>query len=467
MHVAGSRKRNDTKAFRSGLGGQCCAAALMIAAALQPAVCAAAGAAGGGPDVTVAILPFRTEAGVVPGASGVLAAALAEQLAALGHHRVISADEVGSLLEAGMRQQLLGGADPDLALEAVSAMGASKVVTGRLQQEAGSLVWTVSMVDAGSANVEQRHQVKGQSVQALLAQTDDVALALEGQSGMARLTGEAGLKRLGMHRIKDLDAFRKARAAQPELTTTDVLTGFIVANNVESTRLSLLEAAAFTGPVLLSALAGGLCGAVSGSSSYSWGAPGAIVLSSMLLGIIVITPLALAMLATGVGLAVVDGLNVGRVDVDESGCCRDDAEIEEASERNGVRRAAELWVALAAPASCLGMLGAYLVATTVATAAGFFIPPQQPHLLSYGTVALLVGAIPSFLLLCVCVPPTSLVTGLLILLWPGKDAVRTAPAAPSPSHVEGVEGRVDAEAGAPEQAADGPVDDAAEWEEVP
>ncbi|MEW5852175.1 MAG: hypothetical protein AB2A00_25525 [Myxococcota bacterium] len=374
------------------------------------------------PTRTVAVLPLKVEAPGLQDAAPLLAAALSEELAGLGHYKVISADEIATLLQEEAQLQSVGSTEGALQ-EAVGAMGAELMAVGVLQRVAGHHVWSTTLVQSSNGNAVMRAQVEGPGVQALLAQTREMALLLAGRGEEAELKGLRGARRLGFTNEEDLQAFKRYRDENPGLTTGEALTRFITLHNTESTRLAVAQALVFTVPVVFLALAAGMFGAILGSIPYSWGTPGAVVLSSLGLGVLLAAPVVVAFQLVGLALVVVDLLDLGRVTVTADGCCRDDSEIREARARNGMRKAAELWTALTGPASCLGLVGAYTVGVTLSSVVGFFIPPQPRSDLAALTGLMFYASIPCLCGMCLVSPLTSVTAGLVTLLWPERDAV--------------------------------------------
>jgi len=379
------------------------------------------------PLKAVAVLPMQTTSGHGEESAPLLTTALAEELARLGQYKVISADDVAGLLQAESNLQIVGTDDGGPLAEAAGALGAQLIITSELIQADGVLTWTATLQESFNNAVIQKSKVAGSSISALLAQTPDVALALCGRASETRLEGPEAQKRYGFKNAADLAAFKQWRGEHPALSTDQALTEFVIARNVDSNALAVLQAVAFTAPVVGIAVGGGLFGLAFGSIAYSWGAPGAVLLSTAGAGAVAGALLAMVGAGVGVTLVVIDLLNLRHVEVSEEGCCRDDAAIRQARDRNGLRRAAAVWTSMSAPLTCLGMSGMFALGVSTATVMGFSIPKQPFSPLAQLTTVMLAGALMTCGLACCVVPLPSLASGLAVLFWPEPAALAAAP----------------------------------------
>lgn len=376
---------------------------------------------------TAAILPFHSQV-ASEDALDLLASVLAEQLAELGDWKVISPEELRALLQNEQSRQALGGGEDEALREASGALGAREVVQGEVVRLDKRLIWRATLVDQSAGEIRQRGEVSGNSVQALAGRADELALMLLGRRDEAE-DPEAVADRLGFENASDARDFEGFRERNPELGTGEALTRYIIANNVESNRLAIVEAL----------LVGGGAAGTTLALALGFGGflvplilpvgPLALVLSFLA---IVSGVTSLVLLASGVGVVVVDGLNRSFRPVKKSGCCRDDAEVADAWAATALRRTAAFVVLLAGPWSIAASFGVVVFAgTTYVTATtlrlGWGIPPfPEGYTVSPAYLVTTVLAGPVYLCtILACVVPlfVSVPLGIALLAWPTRAPV--------------------------------------------
>jgi TolB-like protein len=380
--------------------------------------------------VPLAVMPVSTleDDAAVRDAVAAFAPFLTARLAEAGGHAVISADDVSSLLAGEADRQSVGCADDGCLAEIAGALGARLVVLGQVSRLGDGLTWTSTLLDQREGTVVRRVVMKGRSAQALLAQAEEVAMALVGRESDARLEGPGAMKRLGFSRPGDLEAFKAYRARQADMTTQEALTAFVIDRNTESTRLALLEA------VLFGAAVG-----VAPAMAVAWGASTYLTTfhHQFLLGmlatapIFLLVPVSCSLGLAGVGVSVYDALDVGSVKVHRDGCCRDDVAISEEMEESPWTKALAIGTLLSG-GMALGM--AYMstlpyvvvVVATLLYGVGYTpydIPDYQGNPLVTPSSQCAVCS-----MWCCAGLPTlgcmaNAVVGALLLLWPPKPFV--------------------------------------------
>lgn len=376
---------------------------------------------------SVAVLPIKLEKGGSAQAAPLLAGALAVELESLAGAKVITAEEVGALVQAETDRQGFGAVDDGALQEIVGALGAQRVVVGELKRVGKTHIWHASMVRHSDAVTLAETEVKARTLDALTAQVPEVALSLVGRADEVTLKGAAARKRLGFEDEKDLASFKKYRTANADMTTTEALTTFIKSHNLESNRLAVAE-----GVVL------GLASALSAAALVLIITPflmavtfrvGFVWLPFILVGILAL-PASLTMAIVGLVLVGVDMLNRGTVSVRSDGCCRDDADLYDAEQNSSLRRVAALAIALMGPLPgviALVFLQFAFVVTTVAPELGigrrsgeateeFLRPDLQATITLAGCAYPLAG-------LCCASSCAGIPVGLGLLLWPDRSLV--------------------------------------------
>lgn len=406
----------------------------------------AAAAEPAGP-IPLAVLPVVVHVGDQKAREGstLLTSVLATKLAQDGTYRVISADELQELLQNENERQGIGCSDDGCLAELAGALGARLVVTGEVSALDRTLTWSASLVDQHDGEVVRRAMARGASVQALMAQADEMAMALTGKVADTRLTGKRAARRLGLENTEDLKTFRAYRQERPELSTGDAFTQFIVEHNLEHNGMAVAQAVTLVGAagciVLMTALAMG-----SFTASYNFRQPALTILTAA--PVLLLGPLGIGLGITGLTLAIVDAFNPGFVKVKKEGCCRDDAEIKDAASKSGLRRASALAILMAGPVQILSQLVVILLYSTTSTAIpalGLGYSTSSPMEASaYLNPLYLVGVYFSscayMCTFCISWMPLCLGTtvGALLLLWPSPDPVEDLDDAPPPSAKKGL-----------------------------
>lgn len=385
--------------------------------------------AGVGAGQALAVLPmaikwddFKNREG-----STLLTSALAARLAQQGDYRVIAADEVAELVQNEADRQGMGCTDSGCLAELAGAMGARFLVTGDITALGSTLLWSVSLVDQGSGDVVRRVSVRGETVQALLAQSDEVALALLGRARETQLVGRQAQKRLGFANAEDLARFRVYREHSAGLSTGEALTQFIVEHNLESGALAVAEGATLVGAATAQTLVMALgTGALFSlltlrQPALALGLAG----SAGCLG-----PLAVLLGAAGISMTLVDAFNLGRVKVNAKGCCRQDSDIRDAASSVGLQRALALAVMLAGPVQCASTLiilnvGALLGELLPRAGVGYAATSQASNGYYRTPLVLLAGPLVPmcyFFAFTGIIWPTCVgsVAGAFLLLWPTR-----------------------------------------------
>jgi hypothetical protein len=323
------------------------------------------------PD-TLAVLPPTVEGGAADQEVGaLLASLLATRLAVLGGIPVFSADEVQALLTNEATRQHLGAKDDGLLSELAGNMGARRLVTSHLVRGDAGLTWDVSVVSQTDGQVLQRARAQSGTAQGLVGQVDEVTLQLLGRGREASLTTAAARHRLGLTRQGDLDAFRRYREGHPTLSTQEAFTSFLLDHNLESKRLAMAQAVLLTIPAV--AFSGACCLLVTGQYGILYGRP-EISLVTVPASLPLVAAGSLAALVASV-LSVVDLLDLGRVRVKESGCCRDDSAIAEEEQDNRFRLGTSVWSALSGAGTVMLSVGTLTLAGSVLVVPGILMKP--------------------------------------------------------------------------------------------
>lgn len=385
--------------------------------------------AGDAPRMVVAVLPVEVAPGVaIPGdGARMLARALATRLAERAGWTVISMDDVEALLQHQHDAQAAGCNDVDTcALELGGALGAQRVVSGRLESRQGDLSWVAS-VAALDGTVTARATLRGRSWDALATRADDLALMLLGQAPAQQLAGREAQRRLGFAHRDEYRDFLAAHRKQPDVNLADSLTGYILAHNRESRALMWVEAALLAGaPALLIADVALL---LVGSWVISWGVPGALFVGAAGCFSCAACPAALGMSMAGAVLTVIDLFDVGRVSVRRKGCCRNPDPLIEAERPDRLARATAMAVGLAGPMALPVIILGELTMFPALTA-GFitFMPVRERlgPLGRYDTPYTCMPGVCAFLN-CLALPFCALVVGPIVTaagtslsLWPER-----------------------------------------------
>ncbi|MEW5847723.1 MAG: hypothetical protein AB2A00_02875 [Myxococcota bacterium] len=392
------------------------------------------------PAPTLAVLPVRMITAGAAGAEGsiMLTSALTARMQEASGYRVLSTDEVQEMLSHEAVRQAAGCAEDSCLTELLGAIHSELVVLSEVRPVGGVLLFTSSLIRQSDASVVERASTQGRTLQSLVAQTEEMALALAGKPESAVLEGPVAMQRLGFTTPEDLAAFRTFREEHPQATTTEALTEFIVQHNVESRALVAGEAVAFglsaVGALALVMVFLPVYGAVVSSTVNP------PLLMAVAVPLAITGPLVVLSAMVGVALAVVDALNLGRVAVRRSGCCRRDADIHDANGTDGFHKALALFIALSGPFTAamlfqgLGIYGA-MVAVVMLTGLGISYDEIESTTDAYqatfeGNLALAVGAPPYYLGFLAALTPLLVATpvGLLLLLWPSPSPVEDDPA---------------------------------------
>jgi len=404
----------------------------MVAAQVAPVTPAVADP----PRVKVAMLPVvvQQDLAVLRDVVPMLSATLAARLQETGRYTVITTQEVAALVAAESERQALGCTDDGCLAELVGALGAQQVLTSALTATGGTLVWNSVITEQASGTVVGRMSVQAASTDALLAQVPEVVLGLTGQVG----TPDQQRTRLGFLDASGYAAFQKARARTPDRTTSEALTAFLMEHNLESRGLAVAQALAFGG----AAVVVGLLALVSYGYLLAVIYPNAYVLLAGTMVAWMLIPTALGLGLVGLSLAAVDALNLGRVEVAQRGCCRDDAELEEAQQHTAVEQVAGLVVLLGGPVAVTAVVMASVVSAVVVVLLGLGarVEPSlrgDPDRLYPVPVAVGAGlgylsafwcGLPLIVMPLCCGSPV----GALLLWWPRKAVVGDVLEVPPP-----------------------------------
>lgn len=378
------------------------------------------------PKLKVALLPavVKQDVPALRDVAPMLSATLAARLEERGGFSIITAEEVRELVAAETTRQAVGCTDDGCLAELVGALGAQRTVSTELSMAGATYLWVTSLQDAGNGKVLKRVAVEAASTDALLAQAPEVVAELTGDT-----SGVDERRRLGFLEKAGLEKFRRERAATPGLTTSEALTAFLLRHNLESRWLAVAQALAFGG----AAVAVGLLALVSYGYVLAVIYPNAYLLLAGTMTAWILIPAALLLGGTGLVLAAVDALNLGRVEVAQRGCCRDDAAIADAEQETSWEQVAGLVVLLSGPVAITGVVLASVASgLTVAfiTVASRWAPVLKgdPNWLYPIPVALGAGlgyltafwcGLPLVVLPLCCGTPV----GALLLWWPRKNVV--------------------------------------------
>ncbi|MEW5848909.1 MAG: hypothetical protein AB2A00_08845 [Myxococcota bacterium] len=351
-----------------------------------------------------------------------LAAALPEFRA----YDVVSMDEVQAILTAEANREKMGCDDATCLTEIAGALNAQLLAVGTVTQVGEALIWSQRVVDQRSEQVLHAASIHARSLQGLVAQIREMAALLCGRAEAVSLKGRKARERLGFTSVADLQDFRRYREEQRELSTSEALTQYIIAHNVESNRLAVAEAAAFGIAAVVTAGAVGLPllgGAISSTT-------GTLVPSFVLsLPLLVLIPVALTAGTVGVVLSVVDALNLGRLEVHRTGCCRNDADIQDAENDDGIRTVSALSILAGAPLLCGGIFVEAALAQVLYSTLLIASRRPEPVVAFSQEESALLGP----LLLCTwcsmpCLIAAQLMVfspaGLFLLLWPSPEALK-------------------------------------------
>lgn len=302
---------------------------------------------------SIAVLPMRAQsqdAAAEPMAA-LLTNLLTTRLAEVASRKVISADEVADLLRHEADRQQVGCNDDGCLAEIAGALGARFLVVGGISQAGSEVLWEASLVDQQTAQVVEHSLVRVRKLGALPAQVEDVALRLSGRGADVGLEGAGD--RLGFVDAGALAAFRSFRAAHADLAPSEALTEFIMERNRENGWLAAAEVGAFAATLPLILLTSASAAMSWGLAAFPFGLPQIFAVLTMVTG-----ALLLAALTTGVVLVVLDAMNVGRVKIRRSGCCRDDAALLDAEKESTLQRLASgAVVSMGAAALAAGIAG--------------------------------------------------------------------------------------------------------------
>lgn len=407
---------------------------LLVALCLAPAPVRAEASVPAPAAGTVAVLPARvTGAGDQAEETGtLLTGTLVARLKPVGGFDVVSAEEVAAVMRTEAQRQGFGADDPAVLADVAGALGARVLVVSDVNAAGTTLSWSASLVDAGSGQVLRRATVQGRDVAGLAAQVDELVLRLAGREREAELRGSRAARRLGFTSAADLEAFRAFRQRRPDATTAESLTEFIVERNVESDALAVAQASLFC---LASATAAVACAAVPFSLVPMFNFQLAWVALGVLLGGALLAPLSAALGVAGMALVVVDALDLRRVRVRASGCCRNDADIHDAERRDGVRKAAALAVLASGPLLlfapyALSAMHALGQVALVGAGVGYLRADasreyKNAPVMSANNILYNAGYFLAALLVCggfLAVTPV----GLVLLAWPERSAVDPA-----------------------------------------
>lgn len=377
----------------------------------------------------LAVLPVRCalEDLRIKDAVPAFAPALTARLAETGAYKVLGADDVADMLRNEGERQAVGCSDDGCLAEIAGALGARLVVTGEVARNGNTLLWTATLMDQQEGTVVRRVGIQGQTIQGLLSQSEEVALALVGKDAEARLEGEEAMKRLGFSNKADMEDFRKFKKEHTTMTTEESLTRFIIDRNSESKMLTALEVLAFAAaagvvPVL------GLGHALNTTLSvYLHQYIAAMLLT---VPVLIVPPISLVIALGGIGLTVWDALDSGSVKVHKEGCCRDDSTIADAETSSEFQRGAALAILFSGATSVATTFAAYgasgAAALVILLSGNGYSSRDPPAFDAPGYLqnALLTGLINVG---CLCsaaqVCLGNGIMGLVLLMWPMKSMV--------------------------------------------
>ncbi|MEW5855333.1 MAG: hypothetical protein AB2A00_41550 [Myxococcota bacterium] len=321
-----------------------------------------------------AVLPvqMRLEDPAAAASASLLTNALTAQLGQVAELKVISPDEVAALLQEEGERQQLGCTDDGCLAEIAGLLGARYLVTGEVESLGSTLSWRAALLDQRSGTVVRRATVRGRTVTALLAQAEELAAALMGKTEALALQGRDAARKLGFTNEGDLAQFRDFRAQHPESTVGEALTEFILVRNRESRRLAVAQAGLFllSGVLLMPTVMLGWAPTMMPAATPD---PTLSAVVGLVVGTLGLLALAAGMATATAGLVllVVDVLDLGRVAVRRSGCCRQDADILDAQRNTADLRAAGLVTLLSGPVAAAGSVALFIgmvSASTVITA---------------------------------------------------------------------------------------------------
>ncbi len=405
-----------------------CMFGLLLAALLFPAQSEPAA------PPTVAVFPVETQQDARVGANTgrMLARVLSSHLGTESNWQVVSLDDLEVLLQQTRDAQAVGCANEACRTEVGGALGASLLVTGRLNVLQQTYYWEAGVVDLQGRSI-RRATLKGHSVEVLAARANDLALMLLGKAPQQLLETRGASKRLGFKDKKDFKEFKDAYARQPETNLADALTDHILVKNGEDPRLAVAEALTLGGSLAAVWTAGFL---LLGASFLLGGGPPGLVLASIM-GVTgcLLLPAALVLAGVGVTLSAVDLANLGRVAVKRKGCCRNDARLARAEKPNRLERGWATVLGLAGPMTFAVAVSSPLVALAAALAGVItFSPlplPDSPSAL-FNVAFPAVGGLAVCLPACTCVvAPLVGLGGLMLALGPGPDLLDGASAKPT------------------------------------
>jgi hypothetical protein len=381
------------------------------------------------PQGLMAVMPILSpDSSTSADALDLLSGVLSAQLAELGGAKVLSPDELRALLATESTRQGLGAVDDGALAEIAAASGAELVVTGRVNRVAGLMRWEAELVNTRLSSTLHHGTLTGRNVQALAARGDEMALLLLGKKQETGVKASAA-KRLGFNSKEDLRGFVDYRKQHPEWGTTEALTQYIIANNVEENRLALSEAGVFLAGAALSVHS--VLFAMGAMFAYT-STPLPFLVAPFCVGATGCCFAGAGTMAVAVGLAIWDGLDRTFRPVKKKGCCRDDAIIHDAVARSALRRTAALGILLGGPAALMVsfvLLTTYAIGSTAVSAylAVAGLPQFATDISRPGAV--LGGSLvtPAYACgVCSCLLPCAvgLPMGAALLFWPDRAPVQ-------------------------------------------
>jgi hypothetical protein len=323
--------------------------------------------------------------------------ALAEALARHGNLHILTQTEIAALLSQEQQSQLLGCEAESCMAEIADALGAEVTVLTQVDVTPGLWSLRCALVDRRSALTLRRAAVKARDLDGLLQSVDVVARqlgsgvlhTLEDPRLAARLgTSDAGLTQL------------RAQAAAADEDVTTRWTELLIQRNRESSALALAQGGLWIAAGLLAVL-GGATAAMAYSYftvatppakqdvltvglGYGYGQPltdtgGRLRFpwAAAVVAMLAPVPLWLAAVGTGVAalvLGVVDRLNLGRIPVQRSGCCRDEEKIKAATAPTLAQRLAPVAAALGGGVALLGVVSFAACGNPVTQVAALVVP---------------------------------------------------------------------------------------------
>ena len=307
------------------------------------------------------VLPVKLPANAsveLQSAARTLEGQVAEALARHAGFDVVTRVELGSLVGAALQAQLLGCDAESCMADIADAMGTQLMVTQRLDLADGYWNLLSTLLDVREARALRRAQIRARGLDQLLASVDILARTLAAGSNVAvddpQLMTRLGTNEEGLAALQD-------RVKGKDVDVVSAWTQLVVDKNSESGRLSLLQGSLAAG-VGVSAVTTAVVAAVAAGYYFNLlyafqlkhaeeGAPLMFPWLAALVALVAPLPPALVLgglMAALVGVSVWDVLDLGRVKVKRTGCCRDEPQVQAAGHRTPLRFASVIVAAAGA-----------------------------------------------------------------------------------------------------------------------